>query len=39
MSGPGTIAYEMSAEKSLDIDTAFDFMMCEFLLSTNMSIE
>lgn len=33
MSGPRTIAYEMEEDKSCDIDTLFDFEMCEFILS------
>lgn len=32
--GPGTVAYEMSAEKSADIDTALDLRICEMLMST-----
>ncbi|MGQ7844901.1 acylneuraminate cytidylyltransferase family protein [Granulosicoccus sp. 3-233] len=33
LSGPGTLAYEMSAERSTDIDTALDLKICEWLLA------
>ena len=33
LSGPKTIAFEMSQEHSADIDTAFDFKICEMLLA------
>lgn len=33
LNGPGTVAYEMSAEQSTDIDTAMDLKICEVLMS------
>ncbi|ASJ74413.1 cytidylyltransferase domain-containing protein [Granulosicoccus antarcticus] len=33
MNGPRTVAYEMSAERSADIDTAMDLKICEVLMS------
>ena len=32
LNGPDTIAYEMSAERSTDIDTALDLKICEMLM-------
>ena len=32
LNGPDTIAYEMSAERSTDIDTALDLRICEMLM-------
>lgn len=31
--GPGTVGYEMSAERSVDIDTEFDFAILETILA------
>lgn len=33
----GTIGYEMPPERSIDIDTAFDFKLCELMLQASMS--